>query len=145
MLALLARRGGSTPVIELEAPTAGLAVDRKLLRVRGLARYFDASAPLLDRVLAGEPRRVLRAVDGIDFDIARGETLSLVGESGCGKSTVARLVGGLYAPARGSIEFDGHDLTAQRRRHDANAARRRMQIIFQDPYASLNPRWRVLD
>ncbi len=116
-----------------------------LLRVRGLTRYFDASAPLLDRLLAHEPRRVLRAVDGIDFDIARGQTLSLVGESGCGKSTVARLVVGLYQPTRGSIEFDGQDLTADRSGRAAKSVRRRMQIIFQDPYASLNPRWRVFD
>jgi peptide/nickel transport system ATP-binding protein len=118
--------------------------DAALLRVRDLTRYFDASAPLLDRVLAGEPRRTLRAVDGIDFDIPRGQTLSLVGESGCGKSTVARLIVGLYEPTRGSIEFDGHDLTAPGNPR-TRAVRRRMQIIFQDPYASLNPRWRVFD
>ena len=115
-----------------------------LLRVRGLARYFDASAPLLDRLIARAPRRTLHAVDGVDFDIARGQTLSLVGESGCGKSTVARLVVGLYRPTRGTIEFDGRDLTHADARV-AQAARRRMQIIFQDPYASLNPRWRVID
>ena len=72
-----------------------------------------------------------------------GETLALVGESGCGKSTVARLIVGLYAPTRGRIVFDGVDL-ADSRSHARNAQlRRRMQMIFQDPYASLNPRWRV--
>ncbi|MDQ6621267.1 MAG: ATP-binding cassette domain-containing protein [Pseudomonadota bacterium] len=121
------------------------AVAAPLVRVRGLARYFDASAPWLERVLAREPRRTLRAVDGVDFDIARGQTLSLVGESGCGKSTVARLVIGLYRPTRGSIEFDGHDIADGGGSARARLLRRRMQIIFQDPYASLNPRWRVFD
>jgi peptide/nickel transport system ATP-binding protein len=116
-----------------------------LLRVRGLARHFDVSGPLLNRVLAREGRRILRAVDGVEFDIPRGRTLSLVGESGCGKSTVARLVVGLYAPTRGSIEFDGRDISAETKRKDITALRRRLQIIFQDPYASLNPRWRVFE
>ncbi|HVO87763.1 MAG TPA: oligopeptide/dipeptide ABC transporter ATP-binding protein [Casimicrobiaceae bacterium] len=116
-----------------------------LLRMRDVARWFDVSPPWLDRVLERAPRAWLRAVDGVDLDIARGETLGLVGESGCGKSTVARLIVGLYAPTRGEIECDGVTLAgpvvapnADRRR-----VRRRMQMIFQDPYASLNPRWRV--
>jgi peptide/nickel transport system ATP-binding protein len=86
---------------------------------------------------------LLRAVDGVSFDVSKGETLALVGESGCGKSTVARLIVGLYALSRGSVEFDGTDLAAPG--IDAAALRRRMQMIFQDPYASLNPRWRVRD
>ena len=81
-----------------------------LVKVVGLARYFDVSLPWLNRVLDGTPRQILRAVDGIDFEIARGETLALVGESGCGKSTVARLVVGLYRPSKGSIVFDGVDM-----------------------------------
>jgi peptide/nickel transport system ATP-binding protein len=115
-----------------------------LVRVRGLARYFDVSPPLLNRIFAGGGRRTLKAVDGVSFDIPRGRTLSLVGESGCGKSTVARLLVGLYPPTRGTIEFDGRDLTklGSRRRR---AEHHRLQIIFQDPYASLNPRWRVRD
>ncbi len=116
-----------------------------LVRVRDLARYFDASPPLLDRLLAGGGRRALKAVDGISFDIPRGRTLSLVGESGCGKSTVARLVVGLYRATRGTIEFDGQELSRLRARKEIAAVRRRLQIIFQDPYASLNPRWRVRD
>ncbi len=93
-----------------------------------------------------EGRQILRAVDDVSFTIARGETLGLVGESGCGKSTVARLIVGLYRPSRGSITFDGTTIDT----HTANnvvqrEARRRMQMIFQDPYASLNPRWRVSD
>jgi len=114
-----------------------------LLEVKNLARYFDVSRPWLNRVIEGAPRQILKAVDGVSFSIERGETLSLVGESGCGKSTVARLICGLYAPTRGSILFEGVDLAAITRRSDMLAMRRRFQMIFQDPYASLNPRWRV--
>lgn len=88
---------------------------------------------------------MLKAVDGIDFEIGRGETFSLVGESGCGKSTVARLVVGLYRPSRGRIVFDGTDIATFRSRSAQRPMRRRIQMIFQDPYASLNPRWRVRD
>ena len=72
-----------------------------LLRVSKLACYFDVSPPLLDRLLEGSDRQVVRAVDGVDFAVPRGKTLALVGESGCGKSTVARLVVGLYEPKIG--------------------------------------------
>jgi peptide/nickel transport system ATP-binding protein len=113
-----------------------------MLEVRDLARHFDVSRPLLQRAIAREGRRTLRAVDGISFAIPKGTTLSLVGESGCGKSTVARLCVGLYAPTRGAVVFDGRDLAQARALADQ---RRRMQMIFQDPYASLNPRWRVGD
>ena len=116
-----------------------------LLRVAGLARYFDASPPLVNRLLLGARRRVLKAVDGVSFAIPRGKTFSLVGESGCGKSTVARLIVGLYRPTRGSIEFDGQDLARLQSAKQLRAVRRRFQIIFQDPFASLNPRWRVRD
>jgi peptide/nickel transport system ATP-binding protein len=116
-----------------------------VLRARNLARYFDVSAPWLNRILERKPRAVLKAVDGVDFEIGRGETFSLVGESGCGKSTVARLAVGLYRPSRGRIEFDGTDLAAVKSRREMLPIRRRLQMIFQDPYASLNPRWRVRD
>ena len=116
-----------------------------LLGVRNLARYFDVSKPWLQRKIERRPRQILKAVDGIDFDIATGETFSLVGESGCGKSTVARLVVGLIAPTRGTVKFDNIDMTALRGRAETAPLRRRMQMIFQDPYASLNPRWRVAD
>ncbi len=100
-----------------------------LLELRTVSRDFDVSRPWLNRVIEREPRRFLRAVDQVSFEVARGETLALVGESGCGKSTVARLIVGLYQPTQGRVEYAG----------------RRMQMIFQDPYASLNPRWRVRD
>ncbi|MGE0724020.1 MAG: ABC transporter ATP-binding protein [Alphaproteobacteria bacterium] len=119
------------------------AITRPFVRVEDLKRYFDVSPPLLNRVIEGKPRQILKAVDGIDFAIGKGETFSLVGESGCGKSTVARLVVGLYRPSGGKIEFDGHDFGAMRRRKDMAPIRSRIQMIFQDPYASLNPRWRV--
>jgi peptide/nickel transport system ATP-binding protein len=116
-----------------------------LLEVRDLAKTFDVSAPWLNRVVESKPRQFVHAVDGVSFSIPRGKTLSLVGESGCGKSTVARLLVGLYAPTRGDVRFDGVDIAATLRSGAARALRRRMQMIFQDPYASLNPRWKVED
>jgi len=116
---------------------------RALVRLLDVGRDFDVSRPWLNRVLEGAPRQLLRAVDGVSLEVQKGETLALVGESGCGKSTVARLIVGLYALSRGRIEFDGLDLAAPGT--DAAALRQRMQMIFQNPYANLNPRWRVRD
>jgi peptide/nickel transport system ATP-binding protein len=116
-----------------------------LVQVEDLARSFDVSAPWLNRVLERRPRQLLHAVDGVSFEIMRGQTLALVGESGCGKSTVARLLVGLYEPTRGRFRFDGQDAHATYTGPEARALRRRIQMIFQDPYASLNPRWRVAD
>jgi len=114
-----------------------------LLRVRGLKRYFDVSKPLLNRLLEGKPRMILKAVSGIDFEITKGQTFALVGESGCGKSTVANLVVGLHPPTAGKIEFEGVDVATVTSRIQMEQLRRRIAMIFQDPYASLNPRWRV--
>ena len=116
-----------------------------LVEVRDLVKTFDVSAPWLNRVIERKPRQFVQAVDGVSFSIERGKTLALVGESGCGKSTVARLLVGLYEPTRGSVRFDGADTAATLRSGAALALRRRMQMIFQDPYASLNPRWKVAD
>jgi peptide/nickel transport system ATP-binding protein len=116
---------------------------RSLVQARDLAKTFDVSAPWLNRVLERKPRQLLHAVDGVSFDIERGQTLALVGESGCGKSTVARLLVGLYAPTRGGLTFDGQDAHAAYLSPHARQLRRRIQMIFQDPYASLNPRWLV--
>jgi peptide/nickel transport system ATP-binding protein len=114
-----------------------------LLRVSDLKRYFDVSKPLLNRLLEGKPCMILKAVSGIDFEIIKGQTFALVGESGCGKSTVANLVVGLHSPTSGKIEFEGVDMAAVTNRTQMEQLRRRMAMIFQDPYASLNPRWRV--
>jgi len=116
-----------------------------LLSLRDVGRDFDVSRPWLNRVIERAPRQLLRAVDGITFDVRRGETLALVGESGCGKSTLARLIVGLYAPSRGRIRFDGVEISNPAARAETTRMRRRMQMIFQDPFASLNPRWRVRD
>jgi peptide/nickel transport system ATP-binding protein len=116
-----------------------------LVEVHDLAKTFDVSAPWLNRVIERKPRQFVHAVDGVSFSITRGKTLALVGESGCGKSTVARLLVGLYAPTRGRVEFDGTDTATTFRSNQALTLRRRMQMIFQDPYASLNPRWKVAD
>jgi peptide/nickel transport system ATP-binding protein len=113
------------------------------VEVRDLRRVFDVSKPWLNRVLENAPRQYLKAVDGVSFDIRKGETFALVGESGSGKSTVARMVVGLLPPSDGTVSIAGVSM------HDAGVAeqrqrlRRRIQMIFQDPYASLNPRWRV--
>ena len=122
---------------------AGSAGRGPLVQARDLAKTFDVSAPWLNRVLERKPRSLLRAVDGVSFDIEKGKTLALVGESGCGKSTVARLLVGLYGPTRGTFTFDGQDAHAAFKDPNARAMRRRVQMIFQDPYASLNPRWSV--
>ena len=114
-----------------------------LVDVDGLAKTFDVSLPWLNRVAERKPRQFVHAVDDVGFTIGRGRTLALVGESGCGKSTVARLLVGLYAPTRGRVLFDGVVASAGGAR--PASIRRRMQMIFQDPYASLNPRWKVKD
>ncbi|MET0621911.1 MAG: ATP-binding cassette domain-containing protein, partial [Pyrinomonadaceae bacterium] len=106
----------------------------ELVRVRGLFKHFPVAAS----------DDVVRAVDGVTFDIYRGETLGLVGESGCGKSTVGRCLLRLIEPTRGEVEFDGRDVLGVSG-GELRRLRREMQIIFQDPYASLNPRMRVRD
>ena len=116
-----------------------------LVEVRDLAKTFDVSPPWLNRVVERLPRLHVHAVDGVSFSIARGRTLALVGESGCGKSTVARLLVGLQQPTAGQVLFDGADIARTLGGAGAAALRRRMQMIFQDPYASLNPRWTVRD
>jgi peptide/nickel transport system ATP-binding protein len=116
--------------------------DAPILEATGVTHDFDVSPPALQRLLSGEKRQFLRAVNDVSFAIASGTTLSLVGESGCGKSTIARLCVGLYTPRWGSIRFEGMTL-AEARKH--GRVRRQMNMIFQDPYASLNPRWRVTD
>ncbi len=108
-----------------------------LLEVHDLAKQFDVGGTWLTR-----RRRVIRAVDGVSFALEPGETLGLVGESGCGKSTTGRLILRLLEPSGGHIRFEGRDLVALSPR-ELWAARQRMQIVFQDPFGSLNPRMRV--
>jgi peptide/nickel transport system ATP-binding protein len=112
------------------------------LEAVAVSHFFDVSRPFLQRIFSREPRRLLRAVDDVSFEIGTGTTFALVGESGCGKSTIARLAVGLYEPSSGDILFENQTLSSARAQP---AMRRRMNMIFQDPYASLNPRWRVSD
>jgi peptide/nickel transport system ATP-binding protein len=112
-----------------------------MIEVRALGKRFDVSPPWLERVVEGRKRQWLQAVDDVSFTIRRGETLGLVGESGCGKSTVARLLVGLHEPSSGEVRVEGKELASAMK----GEGRRRVQMIFQDPYASLNPRWRVGD
>ncbi|HWK15684.1 MAG TPA: oligopeptide/dipeptide ABC transporter ATP-binding protein [Rhizobiaceae bacterium] len=116
-----------------------------LLDVRHLSRSFDVSRPWLNRVIERAPKSYLKAVEDVSFTIGKGETLALVGESGSGKSTIAKLIVGLLRPSAGEIRFEGKSLAAGLDGADARRLRRRFQMIFQDPFASLNPRWRVAD
>lgn len=119
-----------------------------LVHVKHLTKQFDVSEPWLTRLVNHSPKMTLTAVDDVSFDIYRGEILSLVGESGCGKSTMAKLLCGLYEPSFGSVTVDGIDLATLYNKKEsalAKSLRRRINMIFQDPYASLNPRWRVRD
>jgi len=120
------------------------ATSPPLLKVQDLSKYFVLSVPWLSRIFGRQSPPILRAVDGVSFDIQRGQTFALVGESGCGKSTVARVIVGLYAPTRGEIVFQGRSLGDPSFRSSRDSLTR-MQMIFQDPYASLDPRWRVRD
>ncbi|MBM3524971.1 MAG: ATP-binding cassette domain-containing protein, partial [Alphaproteobacteria bacterium] len=109
-----------------------------LVEVRDLKKHFPARGG----ALFGRPAPVVQAVDGISFSIRRGETLGLVGESGCGKSTVARLLLRLIEPTSGTVIFDGVDLCAAPK-EQLRRLRRSMQMVFQDPFSSLNPRMTV--
>jgi peptide/nickel transport system ATP-binding protein len=114
-----------------------------LVRADGLTCIFDVSRPWLERTLAGMPKQRLTAVADLSFEIARRETFALVGESGSGKSTVARMVVGLLQPTAGQVDIDGISMSDPRHSAAREKLRRRIQMIFQDPFASLNPRWRV--
>lgn len=117
--------------------------EQTYVEVKDLRRVFDVSKPWLNRVLEGSEKQYLKAVDGVSFTIAKGETFALVGESGSGKSTVARMVVGLLPPTGGEVTIDGVSMSAAAASVERQRLRRRIQMIFQDPYASLNPRWQV--
>src|ERR1044071_6212482 len=106
-----------------------------LVQVRDLKMHFPIRSGFLIQRQVG----AVRAVDGVDFDVLRGETLGLVGESGCGKSTTARLITRLLTPTAGTISWEGRDIAGLSRK-ELKPLRREMQMIFQDPYSSLNPR-----
>ena len=127
--------GGSTATLT-DAPRWGPGTDA-LLEVRDLVKHYPVSAGLFGRSLG-----VVRAVDGVSFTIRRGETLGLVGESGCGKTTTGRCILQLERATSGSVRFEGQELTTLGLQA-LRPVRRRMQVIFQDPYSSLNPRMTV--
>ena len=111
-----------------------MARDDILVEIENLVMYFPVTAGVLHRRVAD-----VKAVDGISFYIKRGETLGLVGESGCGKTTTGRCILQLYDPTGGKVIFEGRDLNKLKHR-EMRRMRRNMQLIFQDPYASLDPR-----
>jgi peptide/nickel transport system ATP-binding protein len=125
---------GSAPAAD--APAGGPAsAGEPLVRVRDLVKHF----PITRGILMQRKIGAVRAVDGVSFDVRRGETLGIVGETGCGKSTTAKLIMRLLDPTTGEVRFDGRDITRLRGAR-LKAVRREMQIVFQDPYSSLNPR-----
>jgi peptide/nickel transport system ATP-binding protein len=129
----------------MNEPTESIARDPPLVAVENLGRIYDVSAPWLNRKIEGTPRRLLIAAANVSFGIARTETFALVGESGSGKSTVAKMIVGLVPPTMGDVGIDGVSMWDPRQHGARQKLRRRIQMIFQDPYASLNPRWRAED
>ena len=114
------------------------------ISIRHLSRFYDISDNWINRLVSGTPRRILKAVDNVSFDIPKGQTFALVGESGSGKSTVGRVVVGLDRPDRGVVRIDGYRFNSQAKSaHLPVQVRQKLQMVFQSPYSSLNPRWRV--
>src|ERR1700738_1861097 len=121
-------------VQELETPKA---TNTTLIDVKGLKVHFPIKGGILGRTVAN-----VKAVDGVDLFVRQGETLGLVGESGCGKSTTGRAILQLIKPTEGSIKFQGVELTTLSP-NDIRLKRAEMQMVFQDPYGSLNPRFTI--
>ena len=111
-----------------------------LVRVKGLTRIFDVSKPWLNRLIERLPKRFLTAVSEVSLDIPERTTYALVGESGSGKSTIGKMVVGLLAPSDGAVEIEGVDLARERDAAKVEKVRSDIQMMFQDPFASLNPR-----
>ncbi len=118
---------------------------RSLVSVKNLTRIFDVSKPWLNRVIERKPKALLTAVSDVSFEIPEREVYALVGESGSGKSTIGKMVVGLLNPTEGAVEVDGVDLSRETDANKIEAVRSNIQMIFQDPFASLNPRWKVRD
>ncbi|WP_424971019.1 ABC transporter ATP-binding protein [Dinoroseobacter sp. S76] len=116
-----------------------------LVSVKDLSRRFDVSKPWLNRVLERLPKSILTAVSDVSFDVEERTVYALVGESGSGKSTIGKMVVGLLGPSEGGVEINGIDLARETDEAALDAVRSDIQMIFQDPFASLNPRWRVRD
>ncbi len=116
-------------------------MNETVLEVQNLRKVFELPRPFFDAV-RGRPAQKLIAVDGVSFQVRRYETLGLVGESGCGKTTLGRCILRLYEPTEGRILFEGEDIT-HKPESEMRPIRRRMQVVFQDPYSSLNPRMTV--
>ncbi|QFS83681.1 Oligopeptide transport ATP-binding protein OppF [Roseivivax sp. THAF40] len=116
-----------------------------LIEVENLTRVFDVSKPWLNRVIERLPRALLTAVSDVSFGIEENSVYALVGESGSGKSTIGKIVVGLVPPSSGKVEIDGVDLATEPEGERRAKVRENVQMIFQDPYASLNPRWKVRD
>lgn len=116
-----------------------------LVWVKNLSRVFDVSKPWLNRVIERRSKAFLTAVSEVDFDVEPRSTYALVGESGSGKSTIGKMLVGLLKPTSGVVEIEGIDLASETDAAKIDAIRSDIQMIFQDPYASLNPRWRVKD
>ncbi len=116
-----------------------------LVRVKNLSRVFDVSKPWLNRVIERRSKAFLTAVSEVDFEVEPRSTYALVGESGSGKSTIGKMLVGLLKPSSGTVEIEDIDLASETDAAKIDAIRSDIQMIFQDPYASLNPRWRVRD
>lgn len=116
-----------------------------LISVTALTRIFDVSKPWLNRVIERRPKSLLTAVSEVDFEVEARSTYALVGESGSGKSTIGRMLVGLLTPTSGAVEINGVNLASEPEAAKVDAVRSDIQMIFQDPFASLNPRWRVRD
>ena len=118
---------------------------KPLVSVHNLTRIFDVSKPWLNRLIERLPKAMLTAVSDVSFEIPEREVYALVGESGSGKSTIGKMVVGLLRPSDGAVEIESIDLSRETDAEKIEAVRSDIQMIFQDPFASLNPRWKVRD
>ena len=119
--------------------------EEALVTVQHLTRDFDVSPPWLNRVIEGKKKAILQAVSDVSFDVKKNSIYALVGESGSGKSTIGKIVVGLLSPTSGVVRVDGVDLAREADKTRLEQTRAGIQMIFQDPFASLNPRWKVKD